>query len=207
MMSNNISFSQYGFESELLDEIQGQNEVILKPGTVILREKEYIKQIPLVLSGSIRLGKITEKGREIIFYHIKPGESCILSITSCLNNKGSQAIATVEEETHLIAIEAERIRKWMDLYPTFRKFVVGLYYDRLAELMTLVDEITFNSVDKRLMKFLHDNAVDDIIEITHQQLAAEIGTAREVISRLLKQMENEKSISMQRGRIKLLHQM
>jgi CRP/FNR family transcriptional regulator len=92
----------------------------------------------------------------------------------------------------------------MDRFPGWRKFVVSLYYDRITELMTLVDLITFKSVDQRLFKYLSDRAVNNIVEITHQKLAGEIGTAREVISRLLKQMEKDNLIALERGRIIIL---
>ncbi len=175
-----------------------------KPGTIVLKEREFIKVIPIVLEGSIKLRKLDPTGREIIFYHIEPGESCILSITSCLNNKESQAEAIIEKKTRLIAVEADRVRAWMDDYPSWRKFVVKLYYNRMAEIMTLVDLVVFKSVDKRLIGYLKDNAVNNELEITHQQLAGQLGTAREVISRLLKQMENENLISLERGKIKII---
>lgn len=147
-----------------------------------------------MLEGSVKLRKLDATGREIIFYHIQPGESCILSITSCLNGKESQAEAIIEKKARLIVVEADRVRLWMDNYPTWRKFVVNLYYDRMAELMTLVDLVLFKSVDTRLVQHLKENARNNELAITHQQLAGELGTAREVISRLLKQMEKEGGI-------------
>lgn len=197
-------FAKFPFEKALMDEIRQAEILELKSGTVILREHQYIKNIPLVLEGSIKLRKTDENGREIVFYHIAPGESCILSITSCLNEKESQAEAVVEQSTRLIGMEAEKVRSWMDRYPGWRKFVISLYYDRMTELMTLVDLITFKSVDQRLFKYISDRAVNNVVEITHQKLAGEIGTAREVISRLLKQMEKDKLIALERGRIIIL---
>ena len=192
------------FEQALLDELNLLDVIEIQPGTIVLKEREFIKVIPIVLEGSIKLRKLDPTGREIIFYHIEPGESCILSITSCLNNKESQAEAIIEKKTRLIAVEADRVRAWMDDYPSWRKFVVKLYYNRMAEIMTLVDLVVFKSVDKRLIGYLKDNAVNNELEITHQQLAGQLGTAREVISRLLKQMENENLISLERGKIKII---
>jgi CRP/FNR family transcriptional regulator len=195
----------FTFEKELLDEIEHSEIIEINPGTVILKEKEFIKVIPLVIEGSIKLRKLDPNGREIIFYHIEPGESCILSITSCLNDKESQAEAIIEKKTRLVLIEAEKIRSWMDRFPSWRKFVVKLYYNRLAELMTLVDLVLFKSVDVRLIHYLKDHAVNSEVETTHQQLAGELGTAREVISRLLKQMERDQLILLERGKIKILN--
>lgn len=197
-------FSKFPFEQELRDEINQAEILEIKSGTVILREHQYIKNIPLVMEGSVKLRKTDENGREIVFYHIAPGESCILSITSCLNGKESQAEAVAENTTRLIGLDAAKVRDWMDRFPGWRKFVISLYYDRMTELMTLVDLITFKSVDQRLFKYISDRAVNNVVEITHQKLAGEIGTAREVISRLLKQMENDNLITLERGRIIIL---
>jgi len=194
----------FTFERDLLDELNELEVLEIQPGTVVLKEHEYIKVIPLVLEGSIKLRKLDPTGREIIFYHIEPGESCILSINSCLSNKESQAEAIIEENTRIIAVEADRIRGWMDKYSTWRNFVVKLHYKRMAELMTLVDQVLFKSVDTRLIRHLKDNAKNNELKITHQQLAGELGTAREVISRLLKQMEKEGMISMERAKIKII---
>ena len=196
--------SLFLFEQSLLDELNSLEVLERQPGTVVLKEHEYIKVIPLVLEGSIKLRKLDHTGREIIFYHIEPGESCILSINSCLSNKESQAEAVIEKNTRIIAVEADRIRSWMDKYSSWRKFVVKLHYERMAELMTLVDLVLFKSVDTRLIQHLKEKAVNNVIETTHQQLAGELGTAREVISRLLKQMEKEGMISMERGKIKII---
>ena len=198
-------FSLFTFEKDLLDEIEHSEIIEINPGTVILKENQFIKVVPLVLEGSIKLRKLDPNGREIIFYHIEPGESCILSITSCLNDKESQAEAIIEKKTRLVVVEAEKIKSWMDRFPSWRKFVVKLYYNRMAELMTLVDLVLFKSVDVRLIQHLKDNAVNSEVETTHQQLAGELGTAREVISRLLKQMERDQLISLERGKIKILN--
>ena len=196
--------SLFSFEKDLLDEIQASDIIEIERGTVILKENEYIKVIPLVIDGSIKLRKLDPTGREIIFYHIEPGESCILSITSCLNGKESQAEAIIEKKTRVIIVEADKVRTWMEHYSSWRKFVVKLYYDRMAELMTLVDLVLFKSVDTRLIQHLKANAVNNELETTHQQLAGELGTAREVISRLLKQMEKDQVIQLERGKIKII---
>ena len=198
-------FSLFTFEKELLDEIEHSEIIEINPGIVILKENEFIKVVPLVLEGSIKLRKLDPNGREIIFYHIEPGESCILSITSCLNDKESQAEAIIEKKTRLVVVEAEKIRSWMDRFPSWRKFVVKLYYNRLADLMTLVDLVLFKSVDARLIQHLKDHVVNNEVETTHQQLAGELGTAREVISRLLKQMERDHLISLHRGKVKIIN--
>jgi CRP/FNR family transcriptional regulator len=197
-------FSLFSFEKELMNELENSEILEFNAGTVILKEHQFIKVIPLVLEGSVKLRKQDPTGREIVFYHIEPGESCILSITSSLNEKESQAEAIIEKKTRILVIEASKIRSWMERFPTWRRFVFKLYYDRMAELMGLLDLVIFKSVDTRLIKYLKEKAVQNEVEVTHQQLAGQLGTAREVISRLLKQMEKEQLISLERGKIKIL---
>ena len=196
--------SIFSFERELLDRIEQLEVIEIDPGEVILKEREFIKVVPLVLEGSIKLRKLDPTGREIIFYHIEPGESCILSITSCLHEKESHAEAIIERRTRMIVVEARDVRSWMNQFPSWRKFIVKLYYERMSELMTLLDLVIFKSVDDRLIRYLKDKAVGNEIEVTHQQIASELGTAREVISRLLKQMERDEYIALERGKIKII---
>lgn len=203
-MSPGQFFSLFSFEKELMDELTDAEVLEFKAGTVILKVHQFIKVVPLVLEGSIKLRKLDQTGREIVFYHIEPGESCILSITSCLNEKESQAEAIIEKKTRLMVVEASKIRSWMERFPTWRKFVFRLYYERMAELMGLLDLVIFKSVDTRLVQYLKEKAVSNEVEVTHQQLAGQLGTAREVISRLLKQMEKEEIISLERGKIRIL---
>lgn len=203
-MNPDSLISLFTFEKEILDELSNGEVLEFRAGTVILKEHQFIKEIPLVLEGSIKLRKLDQTGREIVFYHIEPGESCILSITSCLNEKESQAEAIVEKNTRLLVVDASKIRSWMERFPTWRKFVFRLYYERMAELMGLLDLVIFKSVDTRLIQYLKQKAIRNEIEVTHQQLAGQLGTAREVISRLLKQMEKEELISLERGKIKIL---
>jgi CRP/FNR family transcriptional regulator len=194
------------FENEILSEISELPLIEVPKGKVILRENAYIKEIPLVIDGNIKVRKTDESGREIILYHIQSGESCILSITSCLNEMQSKAEAITEENTKLVIVPAVKVREWMDRYKSWRRFVIQLYYSRLDSLLSLVDSISFKQTDSRLYAKLKElNARQgNEIRITHQQLAYEIGTAREVISRLLKQLENQGYIILDRGVIKII---
>jgi CRP/FNR family transcriptional regulator len=193
------------FEFSLLEQLEAISAVEIPKGTIILKEESYIKEIPLVITGNIKVRKTDENGKEIILYHINPGESCILSITSCINDKLSKAEAITEENTTLVVIPANKVKEWMDIYKSWRKFVMQLYYARLDALLMLVDSIAFKQTDIRLVEKLKklQTHQGDIIKITHQELANEIGTAREVISRLLKQLEKEGLLSIDRGIIKI----
>jgi CRP/FNR family transcriptional regulator len=194
------------FEPELLSELKKNRVVEVNADTILLSEGEYIKEIPLLLEGSVRVRKMDESGREIILYHIHPGESCILSITGCLNEKQSRAEAIVEGPSSMILVSAMQVRDWMENYRSWRKFVQKLYYERLDVLLSLVDAIAFRQVDERLLAKLRElqSLYGNSIPITHQKLAGEIGTAREVISRLLKQLEIQGVIRLDRGVIRVL---
>lgn len=193
------------FEPELLEELRNNPVADIGPESILLSEGEYIREIPLVLEGSVRVRKTDETGKEIILYRINPGESCILSITGCLNEKQSKAEAIVEGPSRMIIVSAEQVRDWMERYRTWRKYVQKLYYERLDVLLGLVDAIAFMQVDQRLLAKLRElqSLHGELIPITHQKLAAEIGTAREVISRLLKQLEIQGFISLDRGLIRI----
>ena len=192
-------------EKELRTELKNIVPLDIEQEEVILEVGSNIRVIPIVLGGSIRVRKIDETGREITLYRIQPGESCILSITSLLNNKPSSAEAVTEADTRLIAVPADKIRLWMDTYPGWRRFVMMLYYDRLQQVLELVDAIAFRQVDERLIDRLRKLQIQsgNNIRITHQSLAYDIGTAREVVSRLLKNLESENRVSLERGVIKI----
>ena len=191
------------FEPGLIEEIVQCNIVETATETTLLNEGDFIREIPLLVEGTIKVRKTDESGREILLYHIHPGESCILSITASLNERSSTAEAITETPSKIILISASKVRTWMDRYKTWRTFVMRLYYSRLTELLTLVDSIAFKHIDIRLMEKLQEKSADGSgeIYITHQQLANELGTAREVISRLLKQLEKENKIKILRGKI------
>ncbi len=192
-------------EQNLVELIESKPFKDIPSDTVILEEQVYIREVPVVLEGRIKVRKIDESGREIILYHINPGESCILSITSCINNKPSNAEAITETETKIITIPAKEVAEWMDEYKSWRSFVMKLYYSRLDELLSLVDNIAFKQIDFRLYEKLkiYQQSQGNEIKITHQQLAHELGTAREVVSRLLKQLEKKNLIRLERGIIKI----
>jgi len=198
--------TQWPFEPALKNELAALPTVAVDKGALILKENAWIKEIPLLLRGRIKVRKTDEEGKEIILYHIAPGQSCILSITSCLNDKQSKAEAISENAAELIVVPARKVKQWMDNYKSWRKFVLKLYYDRLDELLQLVDAISFRQTDERLYDKLKElqQAYGNEIPITHQSLAHEIGTAREVISRLLKELEKENRVALERGIIKII---
>lgn len=194
------------FEKELEEEIELLPIIELKTNSVVLIENAYVKNIPILLQGSIKVRKTDKSGKEIILYQIYPGESCILSIISCLNDKQCNAEAYVEKTSKLIMVPASKVKLWMEKYSSWKQYVFNHYYNKFDELITLIDAIAFKQVDIRLLNKLKEYQIKqgNKILITHQTLANEIGTAREVISRLLKQLEKENFVKLERGTIKII---
>ena len=193
------------FEPELMDELSNFPITELEPNSVVLLEHAYIKKIPILIDGVIKVRKNDESGKEIILYKIEPGESCILSLTSLLNDKYCNAEAFVESKSKVIYIPSETVKSWVKKYDSWRSYVFKLYYERFDELLELIDSIAFKQLDFRLLNKLKEHQLEqgNTIQITHQELAKEIGTAREVISRLLKQLEKKKIIKLERGIIEI----
>lgn len=194
------------FEKELLNEINKLPKTHLPAQSVLLKSGTYIKVIPLLISGKIKVIKTSESNKEILLYHIMPAESCILSITASFNEQKSKVNALTETESEIIMVPAGKIKEWMNKYSSWRTFLMKLYNDRLVELLEILDEVAFKNVDFRLIERLKDKIsyTNTEIHTTHQQLADELGTAREVVSRLLKKLENEGKLEIHRGKIKII---
>ena len=175
--------------------------------TVILNEDSYIKFIPIVLEGSLRVLRTEEDGREILLYYIKPGESCIMSFLGGLHNETSKIRAVVEEDAKILLIPVEKANEWVKEFPEWTDFIFKLYHKRFEELLQVVNAIAFQKLDTRLLHLL--NQKSDLfksreLSVTHQQLADELGSTREVVSRVIKQMETEGLVRMARNKISLM---
>ncbi len=176
-------------------------------GTVIINFHSYIKSIPIVLSGSLKVIKTDDESPEILLYYIKPGESCIMSILAGMHNNTSKIKAVVEEDVELLMIPVDKVSAWIKEFPEWTDFIFTLYQKRFEELLEVVNAVAFQKLDTRLLHLLKQKASlfqTNEIHVTHQQLAEELGTAREAVSRVLKQMETEKIICLSRNKISLL---
>lgn len=202
------SIHTYFTESELIQQLLECKPVELPANQQLLKEGDYIKVIPLILEGTVKVIRLDENGKEILLYYISSGESCALSISAVLNSDKSKAIAITETNTLALLIPADKVREWMYTYKSWNKFVLSLYQQRFNELIDLFDELAFKNIDIRLISKLKEkleNRKSGIVTLTHQQLANELGTAREVVSRLLKQLEKQGYLKNYRGRIKIIH--
>jgi len=180
---------------------------IFPAGTVILNLNAYIRSIPIVLSGNIKVVRTDEEGREILLYYIKPGESCIMSFLAGIHNDTSKVKAIVEEDAEVLLIPVGKAGEWIRQFPEWSDFIFNLYQKRFEELLEVVNAVAFKKLDERLLSWLKQksNLVGSKeITITHQLLADDLGITREAVSRVLKQMENENLIVLSRNKITLL---
>lgn len=161
--------------------------------------------IALLLSGIVRVYKISETGREITLYRFGLGQSCILSANAILSQKTFPAIATVEQDAEAVIIPSDVFRDWVKCHDAWREFVFDLLSQRLSTLMAIVDEVAFRRMDARLASFLATRArAQNPIRITHAEIASELGSSREVISRLLEDLSTRGFVKVSRGQVEVL---
>lgn len=176
-------------------------------GSVILNENAHIRAIPIVTKGSMKVIRTEEDGREILLYYIKAGESCIMSFLGGMHNETSKVKAEVEEDAEILFLPIDKVSLFIKEYPQWLDYIFRLYHKRFEELLEIVNAIAFKKVDERLLNLLNKKAAltdNKIIAITHEQLANELGTARVVVSRLLKQLEDRGTVKLGRNKITLV---
>ena len=174
-------------------------ESIMDPGKII-------KLIPIVLEGSIKVIRTDEEGKELFLYYLEPGETCALSLSCCNASKPSEVKAVAEEHTTILGVPVDLHETWMDEFRQWKEYVASTYQARFQELLQTLDAVAFKRLDQRLMRYLSarmklQKATE--LHTTHQEIATEMGTSREVISRLLKQLEKRKWIELGRNVIYL----
>lgn len=179
--------------------------VRLRAGDYFLREGDSCAHFAVLASGKIRVFKLAESGHEITLYHVNAGEACPLNVSCILSDSPVPAMARVEEDLEAILVPAPTFRRWIAEHESLRTFVFQMFANRLTEVMSLVEEVAFRRMDQRLARRLAELAAHEgaggSIEITHADLAADLGTAREVVSRLLKEFERLGAIRLSRGKI------
>ncbi len=176
-------------------------------GETILQENVYIKAIPIVTSGSIRVMHTDEDGRELLLYYIKAGESCIMSFLGGMHQDTSKVKAIAEEETNILFIPIDKVSLLIKEFPEWLDYIFRLYHKRFEELLEVVNAVAFKKMDERLLDFIQKKCQitkSGTLYITHEQIANELGTARVVVSRLLKQMEDEGLVTLGRNKISLV---
>jgi CRP/FNR family transcriptional regulator len=176
-------------------------------GDVILQENAHIRSIPIVTSGSIRVMRSEGDEKEILLYYIKAGESCIMSFLGGIHNDTSKVKAIAEETTDILFVPVNKVKELIREFPEWLDYIFRLYHQRFEELLEVVNAVAFKKMDERLFLFLEKKAEvsqSKMLSVTHEQLATELGTARVVVSRLLKQMEVEGLVKLGRNKITLV---
>jgi CRP/FNR family transcriptional regulator len=173
-------------------------------GQELIREDQYIRSFPIVLSGMIKVCRTDETGNELLLYYLRPGEVCTVSLICCMDRTRSRVKAVAEEKTTAIVVPVELLDSWMTTYQTWKEYVMRSMQMRFDELLNTLDSIAFLKMDERLERFFtnrYHSTGSRIYEGSHQDVALAMNSSREVISRLLKQMEKKGLISLSRGRI------
>lgn len=178
-----------------------------KSGSIILNENSHIRSIPIVTRGVMKVIRTDDDGREILLYYIKAGESCIMSFLGGMHNDTSKVKVEIEEDAEILFLPIDKVTVLMKEYPEWLNYIFRSYHKRFEELLETINDIAFKKVDERLMSLIKKKVElteSKTIHITHEQLATELGTARAVVSRLLKQLEMEGVVSLGRNKISLL---
>lgn len=202
--------NNYGhlFEDALLDEISQVGLLKDVPeGHKLIETGQYIKSMPLLISGAIKIMRDDNDGDELLLYFLESGDTCAMTLTCCLGNTKSEIRAVAELDTKLIMVPIEKMEEWTGKYKSWRNFVLESYHNRLMEMLETLDSIAFLKMDERLLKYLRDKSnitKDQVIYSTHQEIAYELHTSRVVISRLLKKLENQGKIKLNRNNIKII---
>jgi CRP/FNR family transcriptional regulator len=193
----------YSLQLEILS---NANTAVLKPGVYFFQPGSQVNQFALVGSGSVRVFVVSEGGREVTLYRVRPGESCPINILSILLNRKAPAIAIVESLLHAVVIDSVCLRKWVSEYSVFRQYVFETFASRMVDVLSLLEDIKFRKLETRLAEYLASqlpvlDSNSAVINITHERLAAELGSAREVITRRLREFERLGIVELARGKI------
>lgn len=200
-------FSQ--LEPELLEQIEKEGSIkVIPAGEVMMRTGQYVKSTMLILEGMVKIFRENEDGNEFLMYYLQPGEACAISLVCASKMEASKVMAKTMEATTVLMIPIQLMDEWMSKYKSWYYFVLESYRNRFEELLTLIDQVAFRNMDERLLFYLQQYAEvnqTNTINLSHQQIADELNSSREVISRLLKKMEQRKMLSLHRNYI-ALHQ-
>jgi CRP/FNR family transcriptional regulator len=192
---------------ELVSEISEAAEVrYIQQGTTILRDGQYVKVIPIVTKGLIKVFS-RYQDKELLLYYIQPGESCIMSFAASLRNEPSKVYAVTEEDTRAILLPVDQVANWIRQYPDINTLFYKQYNLRYADLLDTINHILFNKLDIRIYDYLQKKKQltnQNPLKISHSQIANELGTVREVVSRVLKKLENEGKVIQHSNQIELL---
>lgn len=190
-------------DPKLLQAILDKGQVMqLEHGKVLLEPGQFVKAVPLVIEGSIKIMRMDEDGKELFLYYLDQGETCALSLTCCSASRPSEIKAVVEEQATIVFIPVQIHEQWSDEFKQWKDFVSSTYQQRFQEMLVALDAVAFKRMDERLMRYIVTKMKQhkaNELHTTHQEIANELGTSREVVSRLLKTLEKKKWIELGRN--------
>jgi CRP/FNR family transcriptional regulator, anaerobic regulatory protein len=196
------------FEAELIEEI-AKNSILkeFQMGEVLIDFGDYIKKMPLLINGAIKILREDFDEGELLLYFIEKGDTCAMTMTCCLGESKSEIRAVAETHGVLIMIPVQKMEEWLGKYKSWRNFVFNSYNSRFKEMLLAIDNLAFLKMDERLLNYLLEKSKinqSEFIHNTHQEIAYDLNTSRVVISRLLKALENIGKIKLHRASIELL---
>ena len=196
------------FEDALINEIVQVGTFKEVPaGFKMMEIGAYIKAIPLLVSGVIKILREDTNGDELLLYYLEKGDTCSMTMTCCMGQTKSEIRAVVETDAKLIMVPVQKMEQWTATYTSWRNFVFESYHNRLNEMLYAIDSIAFDNMDQRLLNYLKEKAritQSKVIENTHQEIAYDLHSSRVVISRLLKKLENIGKIKLHRNYIQII---
>lgn len=193
------------FNNELIEAIETNATIkSFKEGEVLMRFGQNIKHTVLVMSGKIKIYREGEDGGEFFMYYLQPGQACAITMICATKHETSQITAKVVEDTELIMVPLAMMDKWMMEYKRWYEFVIDTYRNRFEEVLVVIDSIAFRAMDERLQFYIQKQQQScgcDDIKLSHQEIANDLNTSREVVSRLLKKMEQRGMLTLHRSHI------
>jgi len=206
---NAVTGFDVSFEPALIAEINQFGQLMhFKEGDVIMDYGKYIRMMPMVIKGTLKVLRKDDQGKEILLYYLSSNESCSMAYSCCLEAKKSEVRAIAEEDVDLLAIPHDKLDEWLCKYPSWKNYIMRSFNERFLELLKSIESIAFHKLDDRLVAYLKEKqrlSGSSVIKASHYLIADELATSRVVVSRLLKQLENDGKILLYRNEIKLLH--
>ncbi|WP_107039000.1 Crp/Fnr family transcriptional regulator [Brumimicrobium mesophilum] len=200
---------RHTFESKLLEELESVAKVVsIKAGEVILNYGQIVRTMPIIASGTVKISRKDDQGKEILLYYVNAKESCAMTFTCCMEQFPSEIKAVAEDDVVMLAIPITVMDEWLVKYSTWKSFVMGTIRDRFSEMLNTIDQIAFQKLDERLKYYLQQKAKhtgSKLLNLSHDEIARDLATSRVVISRLLKKLENDDLLLLYRNQIKLLN--
>ncbi|PHI20933.1 Crp/Fnr family transcriptional regulator [Lewinellaceae bacterium SD302] len=197
-------FTEPALQQEIIE--NGKVHSFLE-GAVIMDYGSYVRMLPLIISGTIKISRLGPDGSELFLYYLTRGDSCTMTFTCCMSDKPSEIRAVAQEPTIVLGLPQQKLDEWMMKYKSWKNFVLQAYDNRMTEMIRTIDQISFSRLDQRLMQYIHKAAVindEAVVYTSHQSIADDLNVSREAISRLLKSLEKQGYVKLGRNKISIL---